>query len=132
MVASEFEQTSSDFLHRLIWSCLLITDGRTTDLLETLLDEKVTVDVIQQEQISKENAGGEWMHYQDPPYYIRESVLIGQKSRMVVSHNIALVYAKNVPLALFESISQQQQGIGKAIHSLGGCALFAVWKISVL
>lgn len=124
MVASEFEQTSSDFLHRLIWSCLLITDGRTTDLLETLLDEKVTVDVIQQEQISKENAGGGMDALSGSPYYIRESVLIGQKSRMVVSHNIALVYAKNVPLALFESISQQQQGIGKAIHSLGGVRTF--------
>ncbi len=118
MIESQFEGRVSELLHSLLFDCLLVTDGRTTELLETLLNEKVIVEVIRQEQITNkdvnllgESSGG--------PYYIRESILVGEKSRLIVSHNIALVYSKHVPPALFESLAHRQEGIGKAISSLG-------------
>lgn len=118
MIDSQFERDTSDILQRLLFDILLVTDGRTTDLLEMLLNEKMIVHVIRQEQIDGEdpNLMGE---SSGGPYYIRESVLIGEKSRFVVSHNIALVYSKHVPPALFEKIAHQQEGIGKAISTLG-------------
>ncbi len=118
MVDSQFERKSLDDLHELIFDLLLVTDGRTTDLLEMLLNEKMIVHVIRQEQIGgeDENLLGE---SSGGPYYIRESVLICEKSRFVVSHNIALVDSKYVPPVLFEKIAYRQEGIGKAISSLG-------------
>ncbi|WP_163538818.1 chorismate pyruvate-lyase family protein [Gracilibacillus sp. YIM 98692] len=117
MVDSQYERKASDLLQELLLDLLLVTDGRTTDLLEILLNEKVRVEVIRQEPIAEDNnLMGE---FSGGPYYIRESVLIGEKSGFVVSHNIALVYSKHVPPALFENIANRQQGIGKAISSLG-------------
>ncbi|NOU99732.1 4-hydroxybenzoate synthetase [Paenibacillus sp. LMG 31457] len=107
-----------DFLQGLIFDMLLVTDGRTTDLLETLLDEKMLITVIRQEQINEVHADllGE---SSGAPYYIRESILISDKSRFIVSHNIAVVYSKNVPLTLFEKIAHKQEGIGKSISTIG-------------
>ncbi|WP_058309007.1 chorismate pyruvate-lyase family protein [Gracilibacillus massiliensis] len=115
MSDSQFER---EVLQRLLFDLLLVTDGRTTDILETLLNEKVRVEVIRQEQIANEdiNLLGE---SSGGPYYIRESILVGEKSGLVVSHNIALVYSKHVPKALYESLTHRQEGIGKAINSLG-------------
>nr|WP_306813138.1 4-hydroxybenzoate synthetase [Paenibacillus soyae] len=94
---------------------LLVTDGRTTDLLETLLGEKMHVTVMRQEQWNE----GEGEAEEGSPYYLRESVLSGAGSGFVVSHNIALVHSKNVPQALFEKIAHKEEGIGKAISSIG-------------
>lgn len=118
MKDSQFEHKASKILQALLLDLLLVTDGRTTDFLEILLNEQVKVQVIRQKQINEEDLKliGE---SSGTPYYIRESVLIGEKSGFVVSHNIALVYAKHVPSALFESIAHRQKGIGKAISSLG-------------
>ena len=117
MVDSQFEQKTLEVLQGLIFDCLLRTDGRTTDLLELLLNEKMVVHVIRQEQVDEEDANlmGE---FSGGPYYIRESVLIGEKSRLVVSHNIAVVYSKHLPQPLFEKIAHRQEGIGKVISSL--------------
>jgi chorismate-pyruvate lyase len=117
MVDSQFEKKASDVLQGLIFDFLLKTDGRTTDLLEMMLNEKMIVDVIRQEQIDGEDANlmGETS---GGPYYIRESVLIGESSRFVVSHNISVVYSKHLPPALFEKIAHRQEGIGKVISSL--------------
>jgi chorismate-pyruvate lyase len=107
-----------DFLQGLIIDMLLITDGRTTDLLETIMNERMLVTVIRQEQINEEHADllGE---SSGEPYYLRESILISDKSHFIVSHNIALVYSKNVPPTLFEKIAHRQEGIGKSISSIG-------------
>ncbi|MDQ6421679.1 4-hydroxybenzoate synthetase [Paenibacillus sp. LHD-117] len=107
-----------DFLYNLIFDMLLVTDGRTTDLLETMLDEKLLVSVIKQERLNEEQ--GEFHgRSSSAPYYMRESILIGDRSGLIVSHNIALVHSKNVPPALFEKIAHKQEGIGKAISSIG-------------
>jgi chorismate-pyruvate lyase len=97
---------------------LLITDGRTTDILETLMDESLTLQVIRQEQIHEEQQAyfGEAT---SAPYYVRESILIGEKSQLVVSHNIALVSLKYVPPVMFEAIASKQEGIGKTISAFG-------------
>ncbi len=107
-----------DFLHGLIFDILLVTDGRTTDILETLLDEKIRVTVIRQEQMNEKHADllGE---ASGAPYYMRESILISDKSRFIVSHNIALVNSMHVPPSLFEKIAHRQEGIGKSISSIG-------------
>ncbi|MBM7572341.1 chorismate pyruvate-lyase family protein [Aquibacillus albus] len=118
MKDSQFEHKALKVLKTFLLDLLLVTDGRTTDFLEVLLNEKLKVQVIRQEQINEADAKlfGE---SSGAPYYIRESVLIGERSGFVVSHNIAMVYAKHVPPALFESIAHQKYGIGNAISSLG-------------
>lgn len=117
MVDSQFERKASDVLQRILLDLLLVTDGRTTDLLELIMNEKVRVEVIRQEQITEDaNIMGE---FSGGSYYVRESVLIGEKSGFVVSHNIALIYSTHVPPALFENIAHRQQGIGKVMSSLG-------------
>jgi hypothetical protein len=115
---SQYTVEALDFLHGLIFDILLVTDGRTTDLLETLLNEKVLVTVIRQEQLNEEHADllGE---FSGAPYYIRESILISDKSRIIVSHNIALVNSKHMPPSLFEKIAHRQEGIGTSISSIG-------------
>lgn len=112
------EQFMLDQLHQLLFDILLATDGRTTDILETLLDEKMNVEVIRQQQIEEkdiENVAG----LSGGPYYVRESLLIGDRTRFVVSHNIALVCSQYVPAAMFEALAAKQEGIGKTISDLG-------------
>jgi hypothetical protein len=107
-----------DFLHMILFKILLITDGRTTDILETLMDETMSLQVIRQEQINEEYT----VHVGETsgaPYYVRESLLIGVKSQLVVSHNFALVCSKYVPPVMFETIASKQEGIGKAISTFG-------------
>ena len=104
-----------NLLSRLIYDMLLVTDGRTTDLLETLMDEKMQVTVIRQEQWTERRG----VTAAGSPFYLRESVLSGADSGFIVSHNIALVHAKNVPPLLFEKIAHKEEGIGKAISSIG-------------
>ncbi|KJB85486.1 4-hydroxybenzoate synthetase [Paenibacillus sp. E194] len=107
-----------DFLQKLIFDLLLVTDGRTTDLLETLLDEKVRVTVIRQEQLNEVPADYQ-VESSGAPLYLRESLLISDKSDFIVSHNIAIVNSKYVPESLFEKIAHRQEGIGKSISSMG-------------
>ncbi|TXK79812.1 4-hydroxybenzoate synthetase [Paenibacillus sp. N3.4] len=115
---SQYAREALDFLQGVIINILLATDGRTTDLLETLLNEKMLVTVIRQEHLNKELADllGE---SSDAPYYMRESILISDKSHFIVSHNIALVNSRHVPPSLFEKIAHRQEGIGKSISSIG-------------
>lgn len=107
-----------DFLHELILKILLMTDGRTTDVLETLLNEKMLVHVIRQEQMHEEHAELYGESFGDP-YYIRESLLVSEKSGFPVSHNFSLVLSKHVPPSLFEKIAHRQEGIGKSISAMG-------------
>jgi chorismate-pyruvate lyase len=109
---------ASDLLHGLIFKILLVTDGRTTDILETLLKEKIFVHVIRQEQMNDEPADLFGESY-GAPYYYRESLLISENSRFLVSHNFALLYSKHVPPSLFEKIAHRKGGIGKLISSMG-------------
>jgi len=107
-----------DYLHKLLFEVLLTTDGRTTDMLETLMDEKMTVQVIRQHRVdeAQEAALGD---VSGGPFYLRESILVSDKSHFVVSHNIALVCANYVPPPLFEALANKREGIGKTINVLG-------------
>lgn len=112
------ERTVVDFLEKLLFELLLRTDGRTTDTLETLMDDKMSVRVIAQEQIEDgvvEKSG----EISGAPYYRRESILISEKNNIVVSHNIALVCSKYVPAPMFGALAAKQEGIGKTISKLG-------------
>jgi len=115
---SQSERRPLELLHGLIYDMLLVTDGRTTELLETMLNDKIVVQVVRQEQMDEEQADVTDIS-SGAPYYIRESILIGEKSRFVVSHNIAVVQSDRVPASLFEKIAHRQEGIGKAINALG-------------
>lgn len=115
---SQYAGKALDFLQKLIFDLLLVTDGRTTDLLESLLDEKMRVTVIRQEQLNEVPADYQ-VDSSAAPLYLRESLLISDKSDFIVSHNIAIVNSKYVPASLFESIAHRQEGIGKAISSMG-------------
>ena len=115
----EHHQTKAvDFFQRLLFEILLRTDGRTTDILETLMDDKMSVRVIAQEQVQEadiEHSG----EISGAPYYKRESILVSEKRNFVVSHNIALVCSKYVPAPMFEALSARQEGIGETIGKLG-------------
>lgn len=115
---SQYAGEALDFLQKLIFDLLLVTDGRTTDLLETLLDEKMCVTVIRQEQLNEEY-GDHRVESSGAPLYLRESILMSDKSDFIVSHNIAIVNSKYVPASLFEKIAHRQEGIGKSISSMG-------------
>ncbi|EPY13843.1 hypothetical protein [Paenibacillus alvei] len=115
---SQYAGKALDFMQKLIFDLLLVTDGRTTDLLETMLDEKMRVTVIRQEQLNEVPADYQ-VDSSAAPLYLRESLLISDKSDFIVSHNIAIVNSKYVPDSLFESIAHRQEGIGKAISSMG-------------
>jgi chorismate-pyruvate lyase len=107
-----------DLLQGLIFNILLVTDGRTTDLLEAILNEKMLVHVIRQEQMNEEHAD----HFGESTgdlYYIRESLLMIEKSGFLVSHNLSLVHFKHVPPSLFEKMAHQKEGIGKVISEMG-------------
>jgi chorismate-pyruvate lyase len=108
-----------DFMHGLVFDMLLVTDGRTTDLLETMLNEKTHVSVIRQEQMNATTANPLLPIKSSDAIYRRESILISEKSQLVVSHNVAFVHSKHVPPSLFEKIAYRQEGIGKAISSIG-------------
>lgn len=134
-------ESSVRALEGIIFDLLLTSDGRTTDLLETLMDEKMQVSVLRQgagtevehaEEHAKEQ-GEEHAGDQSPMEassfgghrrdIARESILIGATSRIVVSHNIALIHAEHVPHALLERIARGHEGIGKAISSIGAESL---------
>ncbi|MEQ7053692.1 4-hydroxybenzoate synthetase [Paenibacillaceae sp. P-4] len=115
---SQYAGKALDFMQKLIFDLLLVTDGRTTDLLETMLNEKMRVTVIRQEQLNELPADYQ-VDSSAAPLYLRESLLISDKSDFIVSHNIAIVNSKYVPASLFESIAHRQEGIGKAISSMG-------------
>lgn len=117
-VNSHEEKTVYDFLEKLLFEILLRTDGRTTDILETILDEKMTVRVISQEQLEAEDFE-QSSEISGAPYFRRESILISEKSNIVVSHNIALVCSKYVPAPMFEALTARKEGIGKTISRLG-------------
>lgn len=112
------DQAVFDFLHQLLFELLLRTEGRTTDMLEALTDEKMSVKVIRQKQV-EESFAGAVAELPGGPYYMRESVLVGTQSRLTVSHNVALVCAKYVPAPLFEALAAKHEGIGKTINYLG-------------
>jgi hypothetical protein len=50
---------------------------------------------------------------------ILENLSCSEKSRFLVSHNLALVFSKHVPPSLFEKITHQQEGIGKSMSTIG-------------
>lgn len=112
-------------LEGIIYDLLLTSDGRTTDLLETLMDEKVQVTVLRQGAGQAADEAGDQSSIKVPSFeghrrdIVRESVLIGATSRFVVSHNLALIHSEHVPPALLERIARGQEGIGKAISSIG-------------
>ncbi|MFC5530402.1 4-hydroxybenzoate synthetase [Cohnella yongneupensis] len=115
---SGIEQLMFYQLHRLLFDILMTTDGRTTDMLETMLGEKMTVHVLRQHQIDAADFDNV-AELSGSPYYLRESILISDRSRFVVSHNIALVCSQYVPPVMFEALSAKQEGIGKTINDLG-------------
>lgn len=106
------------FFRKLVFDILLKTDGRTTDILETIMDDKMTVRVIAQEQIGEGDIE-QSVDLSGAPYFRRESILISEKSNFIVSHNIALVCSKYVPAPMFEAIAARHEGIGKTISRLG-------------
>ncbi|RIX53943.1 DUF98 domain-containing protein [Paenibacillus nanensis] len=109
---------AQDALERLIFDMLLVTDGRTTDLLEAIVGEKMVVTVIRQQRLTEDSIAMPGVS-SSAPSYLRESVLMSEQSRFIVSHNISLVYSEYVPPALFEKIASQELGIGAAIRTIG-------------
>ncbi|MUT64882.1 hypothetical protein [Paenibacillus sp. NEAU-GSW1] len=99
-------------MKKTIIKLLLHSDNRTTDFLETVVNDCLHPIVI--EQKLKDNSAND-----ERAIIVRESVLIAEKSKTTISHNIALVYPDAIPLELYSKLLHKKEGIGKVIRTLG-------------
>lgn len=89
--------------NKVIFELLLDSNGRTTDMLESLCGEKVFVEVIKQEEHS------DVIH--------RESSLFTLDPKMYVSHNFMLLYPDQVPAELYSGVLEKEELIGNILRN---------------
>ena len=58
----DFDHTPCDSAYALVYELIMATDGRTTDLLETIVNGSLTPKVIRQEVIHPSMAAGEMIY----------------------------------------------------------------------
>lgn len=90
-------------LSKVLFELLLVSDGRTTDMLETLCGERVYVEVINQEK-------------HDNTIY-RESFLYTVNRNLFVSHNFMMLYPDHVPSEFYQRILEKEEVIGKILKN---------------
>ncbi len=98
-------QEQLDRTKSILFNKLLMTEERTTDMLENLVGERLYVHVIRQKKIDE--------------HMIRESILYTKQDHFIVSHNFALIDPDAIPRQLYEKIVFKKDGIGKAMSHLG-------------
>lgn len=99
------DQEQIDRMKRILFNKLLMTEEKTTDMLEDLVGEQLYVHVIRQKKIDD--------------HMIRESILHTKGDHFIVSHNFALIDPARIPRQLYEKIVFKTEGIGKAMNHLG-------------
>jgi hypothetical protein len=90
-------------LSKVLFELLLVSDGRTTDMLETLCGERVYVEVINQEKHSN--------------VIYRESFLYTVNRNLFVSHNFMMLYPEHVPSEFYKRILEKEEVIGKILKN---------------
>jgi chorismate-pyruvate lyase len=94
-------------LEKLLYEVLMVTDGRTTDILEVIVGEKVSLKVFKQKNIRSVNGYDENI--------LRESLLISENSNRVISQNISIINPSAIPIELYNDICRKDTGIGSTI-----------------
>jgi hypothetical protein len=90
-------------LSKVLFELLLVSDGRTTDMLESLCGERVYVEVINQEKHANT--------------IYRESFLYTVNRDLFVSHNFMMLYPEHVPSEFYQRILEKEEVIGKILKN---------------
>lgn len=93
-------------MESLVYRILLSTDGRTTDILEAITNQRVSNIILKQEynlQSKKEKI-------------LRESITVINNTDLVLSHNIVIINTDAIPNEIIENVVEKQNGIGKSIR----------------
>lgn len=109
-------------MNQLLVKTLLISDGRTTDMLEAIVDDQLFVHIIKQEFMDSEQVQPWKEHISDAaaaPHVQRESMLCMQGGKqLVVSHNAAVICPELIPEEMLSPILQAKHGIGRIMCEL--------------
>ncbi|NHN35415.1 hypothetical protein [Paenibacillus agricola] len=98
------DQQQINYRNKSLFHRLLVTEEKTTDMLEKLVGGRLTVQVIQQKMIDSQ--------------MFRESILYTKNDHFIVSHNFALIDPDRIPRRLYEKIVSKNDGIGEAMNLL--------------
>lgn len=105
----DFDHMPCDSAYALVYELIMATDGRTTDLLETIVNGSLTPKVIRQEVIHPSMAAGEMIY--------RESVLL-DSSENAISHNFVFLKPESMPADLLDELLLDKEPIGKIMKRL--------------
>lgn len=103
----DFDHSPCDSVSALVYELIMITDGRTTDLLETIVNGSLTPKVIRQDVIRPNSAASERIY--------RESLLLDPLGAPV-SHNFVLLKPESMPSDLLTELLQENEPIGKIMR----------------
>ncbi|EGL16003.1 hypothetical protein [Paenibacillus sp. HGH0039] len=103
-------------LKRLVFQLLLTTENRTTDFLELITGETMIPSVLKQSTATQAPLLAVKEGTRDA--VLRESLLRTEKSGLVVSQNIAVMYPDFIPLPINLKLAQKKEGIGKIMRDL--------------
>ena len=103
-------------LKRLVFQLLLTTENRTTDFLELITGETMIPCVLKQVTATQAPLLAVKEGPRDAVF--RESLLRMEKSGLVVSQNIAVMYPDFIPLPIHLKLAQKKEGIGKIMRDL--------------
>ncbi|MBC2581722.1 chorismate pyruvate-lyase family protein [Clostridium sp. DJ247] len=97
---------------------ILFNDGSTTRLLETLVGDKVVVDVHIQDLVSNNNLPKEGINYfkGDGPYLFRIASLYYNEE--VLSNNVVIVPKNMLNLSLHKELKKGKIPLGKLINEI--------------
>jgi hypothetical protein len=106
----------------LVFDLLLTSDGRTTDMLESIVGESLNVSVIRQD---------EYMVGENLQLH-RESIICNHSRDFIVSQNYCRIHTSLVPEPLLRTILDKKSGIGYVMESLEVCTFRRIidsgWK----
>ncbi|GKU77243.1 hypothetical protein [Paenibacillus sp. L3-i20] len=105
----DFDQAPRDSVSALIFELVMVSDGRTTDLLETIVNDSLTPMIIRQEVMQPSIA--------DLNMIYRESVLLDSFGT-AISHNFVFLKPEFMPKDLLDELLQENKPIGKIIKKL--------------
>lgn len=90
---------------------LLSTTKRTTDILESLIDNKLNLQVIKQEMKTGKKLGD----VRGFPIIERETFLYSSNLDLIASHNYVIIYSNFIPIDMHKEINSKSRGIGEVI-----------------
>ncbi|MEC3885147.1 hypothetical protein VKA52_15545 [Halobacillus sp. HZG1] len=90
-------------IDRIVFELLLNSNGRTTDMLESICGDEIKVEVVKQEKKA------------DKIY--RESYLYTSFGNFIVSHNFMILYPDHVPVNFYQKVLEEEHVIGNILKA---------------